>query len=190
MRISSQEKEKLKEKILIEALPFLKKFGNDGAPVDKIMKQVGLTSGALYSHFKSKEDFFAQVLLREMHDLNDSYAAEVKEHGAKAVQHLIEGYLSEEHVKNVGDGCVFAALGMDLHRQKPSTRTIYEQKINERLELFARVLPHGTLEERIDKMRLIFSSLVGTMILARSMKNPEEIKKLLNSTKRQLLSFI
>ena len=66
MRISAEEKEKLREKILTEAIPFLKKTGSGGAPVDEIMKNVGLTSGALYSHFKSKEDFFVQVLLREL----------------------------------------------------------------------------------------------------------------------------
>lgn len=190
MRTSKQEKEKLKEKILVEALPFLKRFGNDGAPVDQIMKQVGLTSGALYSHFRSKEDFFAQVVLRELDRLIEKYTADVRKQGGDALARLIESYLSELHVNSVGEGCVFTALGADLHRQKPTVRALYEQKIEMLFQVLAQALPRGTPEERLERVRFVFSSLVGTLVFARSLKSAEAVENILTASRRQLLRNI
>ena len=65
----------LREKILDAAGPFLKRHGIDGAPVDKIMKEAGLTSGALYSHFKNKDDLCAQAVCRSLDAMLDGYEA-------------------------------------------------------------------------------------------------------------------
>lgn len=189
MRITSQEKEKLKEKILAEAIPFLKKAGSHGAPVDEIMKHVGLTSGALYSHFKSKEDFFVQVLLKELDCQRERHRQDIQEFGEKAFPRFIELYLSEKHVSAVSQGCLFVALGADMHRQKASLRALYENKIEALFETIAEGLSSGTSEERLAKVRFVFSSMVGAMTFARTMKSPQAIHGILTATKNQLLQM-
>lgn len=190
MRISAEEKEKLKEKILTEAIPFLKKTGSSGAPVDEIMKNVGLTSGALYSHFKSKEDFFVQVLLRELDNQREVHRQEIEKYGDKAFARFIERYLSDKHVSAVDKGCVFAALGADMHRQSAGIRAMYEEKIEALFATIAEGFSSGTPRERLAKARFAFSSMVGALTFARSMKSSEAASEILNTTKKQLLKMI
>lgn len=190
MRISAEEKEKLREKILTEAIPFLKKTGSSGAPVDEIMKNVGLTSGALYSHFKSKEDFFVQVLLRELDFQRELHHQEIEKYGVQAFPKFIERYLSDKHVNAVGQGCVFAALGADMHRQKAGIRAMYEEKIEALFATIAEGLSSGSREEKLAKARFAFSAMVGAMTFARTLKTPEAAHEILSTTKNQLLKMI
>jgi TetR/AcrR family transcriptional repressor of nem operon len=190
MRISAEEKEKLREKILAEAAPFLKKTGSSGAPVDEIMKNVGLTSGALYSHFKSKEDFFVQVLLRELDYQREVHRQQIEKHGPRAFSKFIERYLSDEHVNAVAQGCLFVALGADMHRQKAGIRAMYEEKIEALFATIAEGLSSGSYEERLAKVRFAFSAMVGAITFARTLKTAEAAHEILSTTKKQLLKMI
>lgn len=190
MRISREEKEKLRDKILSEALPALKLLGQSGAPVDKIMKKIGLTSGALYSHFESKDDFFAQVILRELDRLAETYRTAVQEKGLQGLVEIIDSYLSDRHLNGVAQGCVFAALGPDMCRQKAAVKALFEEKIHMIFEAAADGLKTGSKQERIDKVRFVFSSMVGALMYARNMRSEKAAQEILRSTKRQLLAFI
>jgi len=189
MRISVEEKQKLRERILIEAIPFLKKTGGQATPVDEIMKHVGLTSGALYSHFKSKEDFFVQVLLKELDEQCERHRKSIVKYGAKAFPRFIEIYLDEKHIQGVGQGCAFVSLGADMHRQKAAIRGLYEEKIETLFAMIAEGIPSGSKEERLAKVRFAFSSMVGALTFARTFKSAETAREILNATKTQLLKM-
>lgn len=189
MRTTAEEKQKIREHILVQAIPFLKKSGLDGAPVDQIMKHVGLTSGALYSHFQSKDDLCAQALLAELDRMIESQAEKVRTLGPGALPDLIESYLSEKHVTEVGRGCVFVALGSDLQRQRAKVRGQYEQKMKRLFTVLASSLPDGE-KQAVAKVSLIFSTLIGALVLARSMSDKESSNEFLQSTKQQLLRMI
>src|SRR5258708_12223023 len=85
----------LREKILDAAGPFLKCHGIDGAPVDEIMKEAGLTSGALYSHFKNKDDLCAQAVCRSLDAMLAAYRTVVREPARAGVSLLIAEYLTK-----------------------------------------------------------------------------------------------
>lgn len=50
-----------KERILQEALHIFAQHGYDGARMDKIASEVGITKASLYFHFKSKEEIFLEL---------------------------------------------------------------------------------------------------------------------------------
>lgn len=188
MRVTAEEKAKIKDRILRETMPFLKKSGLSGAPVDQIMSQVGLTSGALYSHFESKEDLFAQALLRELDHITGAHEGRVKSQGPNALAAFIELYLSKRHLNEVAKGCVFVALGADIHRQKPKIRALYQDKIQNLFRVLARSLPGEA--DRTGFVSFVFSSLVGALILARSMNDEVRSEEILTSTKHYLISMV
>jgi TetR/AcrR family transcriptional repressor of nem operon len=190
MRTKAGDKEKLKAKILAGALPYLKKSGLGNAPVDKIMAHADLTSGALYSHFKSKDDLFTQVVFHELDRLKEAYATEIAENGSKGLKNILEEYLSWDHVRGQGEGCVFAALSADMHRGSSGDKSVYEEKINELFEILASGFSSGSKSERQSKARFVFASLVGTMAFARSMKSKESALEILNATKSQLIKCV
>jgi TetR/AcrR family transcriptional repressor of nem operon len=186
MRTKAGEKEKLKEKILTEALPFLKKFGRDGAPVDKIMAAAGLTSGALYSHFKSKDDLFTQVILRELDRVRENYETLHREKGARAIPAFLDLYLQDAHIDAVEKGCVFVALGADMKRLKPAEREKFDEKIEAVFQAMAQGFG-GSAKERMEHAAFLFSSVVGAITFARSMKSRGAATAVLSATKKELL---
>lgn len=190
MRITQQEKEKLHNQILDEALPYLKQFGLAGAPVDRVMKQVGLTSGALYSHFKSKEDLFSQAIFRELDRLQSRLDQLVKDHGEAALLRFVDYYLNPKHILAVGEGCLFVALSTDMRKSSPTTKAIYEEKLDAIFNTLGNAFKKGSAEEKKSKVQFIFSSLVGTLSFARSMKSAEAAQNILKATQQQLRLYL
>ncbi len=189
MRVTQEEKAQIKEKILAEAIGSLKVWGQAAAPVDKIMKRLGLTSGALYSHFKSKDDFFAQVILKELDRLIAQHKEHHKKYGPNTATKYVEYYLDERHADAVERGCMFVALGADLHRLKPSVREMIEDKLQMMFACIAEGLPHKTKQDRLRYAKIIFSSMVGTLVLARAMKNEAAKVDLIRNTKQLLITI-
>ncbi|MDE1153837.1 MAG: TetR/AcrR family transcriptional regulator [Micavibrio sp.] len=190
MRLTKEDKTALKTRMLREALPALKTMGSHGAPVDKIMRRAGVTSGALYSHFKSKDDFFAKSILHELDAMAEKYTGRVAKHGAKTLEMLVENYLDERHIDGVEQGCLFVSLGADMHRFKPAVRAQFEEKITALFRVLADALPKGTPAARYDKVSFIFASLAGTLLFARNMKNRDTARDLFTTTRHQLLHFL
>src|SRR6266496_2109245 len=103
----------LRRDMLDAVVPALKAHGG-GAPVDQLMKAAGLTSGALYSNFKNKEDLCAQAICVALDQVLDRYRAVLAEHGSEGLGLIVDEYLSDAHVSGVASGCPFAALGSDM----------------------------------------------------------------------------
>ena len=69
MRYAKDHKQATRKRILEAAGRRFKKDGIDGAGVAAVMTDAGLTNGAFYAHFKSKEDLVANVLADQLHTL-------------------------------------------------------------------------------------------------------------------------
>ena len=188
MRVTAEKKAEIKERILHESIPFLKKSGLNGAPVDQIMKHIGLTSGALYSHFESKDDLFAQALLKELDIIIAGHEERVKKQGAAALPSFIEYYLSNRHVQEVARGCVFVSLGADIHRQPQKIKAAYQKKVQGLLRIMAQSLPGSG--DHTPFVSFVFSSLIGAVVLARSMSDTTAAQAFLIAAKQQLMSLV
>ncbi len=190
MRISQTEKLKLRERILTEALSSLKLKGANGVSVDELMRNLGLTSGALYSHFKSKNDLFQQVVQKELDRLIAHHQSQIERLGVRALADFVDSYLVDGHIDSIQRGCIFAALGADLQRQKPNVRKKFGAKMQDLFETMASGSVQLSPTVRLAKVHFVFSSLVGSLVLARSLQNSKMQSQILNTAKNQLLNFI
>lgn len=192
MKTKKGEKEKLKLHILDKAVAHFKKHGRSGAGADPIMKHLGLTRGALYSNFKSKDDFFAHAICRDLENLEESLAQRFREDGALALRKMIEDHLSENSLVDIGNSCVFTSLSSDMQRCKPSHRAAFEEYMNRIYALFATALkkqsPNTSDKEIQAKALNLYSSLVGTLAMARTMKDKKRAMEILEAGKRFLIS--
>jgi len=66
MRVSREQAEANREKILEVAGTLFRERGFDGTAVDDIMRRAGLTHGGFYGHFGSKDDLAAETCARVM----------------------------------------------------------------------------------------------------------------------------
>ena len=72
MKTKKGDKEKLRVTILEKAIAYFKVHGTGGAGIADLMKDVGLTTGALYSHFESKDDLSLKPFTTSWRSSNSS----------------------------------------------------------------------------------------------------------------------
>ncbi len=59
MRYDSEHKKRTRQRVLSEAAAAIRAVGPDGIGVAGVMAKAGLTHGAFYAHFESKDDLVA-----------------------------------------------------------------------------------------------------------------------------------
>ncbi len=174
MKTKKGEKEKLKLLILERATAYFKKQGRSGSASEHMMSEMKLTRGALYSHFKDKDDLFVQAVSHDLGVLEAVIADRLKTVSHGAIAGMIDDHLSEHSLQNVGNSCVFTSLSSDMNRCKASERKIFESHMIRLYELFeeglARDFPKATKSELHAKAINLYSGLVGTLSMARTMK--------------------
>lgn len=191
MRTARGEKEKLRTVILGKAIAYLKKHGRGESGTDQIMKHMGLTRGALYSHFKSKDDLFAHAVCFDLKNLEENLTSRFETEGKMALKNMIEDHLSEKSLTNVGNSCVFTSLSTDMQRCEADHRAMFEKYMIRIYALFAQAMkeqfPEDTTEENLAKAINLYSALVGTLTMARTIKDPKLARQTLKVGRTYLI---
>lgn len=181
-------KEATHERIVTVAAQAIRRNGYDGTGVADLMKQAGLTHGAFYAHFSSRE-----AMLAEAADcaFSQSAAALAKlAAGAppeKALAALLGAYLSKAHQEQVATGCPLAALGSETARQMPEVRRAATRHVKEVIDLVARLSPDWGQPEAHERALVTVSTMVGALLLARAVDDPALSESLRASALQHLL---
>src|SRR3954468_24439550 len=95
MRYSKDHKQVTRERIVEAAGRRFKQDGIEGTGVATVMSDAGLTNGAFYGHFASKEDLVANVLADQLRAQRESFCAETTDRAG--LEAFIRSCLSPEH---------------------------------------------------------------------------------------------
>lgn len=169
---ASNRKEVTHTRIVETAARAIRRSGYYGTGVADIMKEAGLTHGGFYAHFASRDAMLAEAADRageETIAIAKKIFAEVP--GDKALQALIQVYLSNEHMANIESGCSLAALGSEMPRQAPEVKKASTCRVKEMIALIESRLsdqPNANAEALV-----MLSTMVGTLLLARAVEDPE-----------------
>ena len=93
--------------------------GYAGTSIDDIMLAAGLTRGAFYAHFESKEDLFAEVIRAGHGLLRKLRATDATVGGA------IDAYLDKDDLAANALGCILVALAGDVARASLPAQLAY-----------------------------------------------------------------
>jgi AcrR family transcriptional regulator len=118
MRYSSEHKQQTRERLLASSGALAKRGGFSSTGVAGLMKAVGLTAGAFYNHFPSKDDLFTEVVRRELS--NSPLARDNVDR--QRLKRLLEQYLSLAHLHNPEGGCPLPPLGVEIARAERPVR--------------------------------------------------------------------
>lgn len=175
MRYSPEHKARNHEKILSMAARSFREHGGDSSGIGTVMKKAGLTKGGFYRHFESKDDLFVEAVARAFDEMGRGMvqvATSAPE--GHALQAIIEHYLSEQHAKSPGSGCVVSALGPELARRPLSVRKRIEASMEAYRERLLPFVPGRTREEKLAKYLVLFPSMAGVLTTARVTSSPEK----------------
>ena len=127
MRYGKDQKQATRQRILEAAGRRFKQDGIDGAGVAAVMSDAGLTNGAFYAHFASKEDLVANVLADQLRAQRQSLDAQPADRAG--LEAFIRSYLSPEHRDQAADGCPSAALLDEIARRPAATRQVFTDEL-------------------------------------------------------------
>lgn len=161
------------QRIVTVAARAIRRSGYDGTGVADIMKEAGLTHGAFYSHFASREAMLAEAAGKACAESAAGVAAvAASAPPAMALKTMLAAYLSSEHVQQLETGCPLAALGSETSRQAPEVRRVVTRHIKATIDLLARQSPDWGQQSAHERALVALSTMVGAVMLARAVDEP------------------
>src|SRR5262245_49081891 len=172
----TSRKAETRERIVRAAARALRKHGYEGVGVAEVMKDAGLTHGGFYAHFDTRDSHLAQAANHAGAEAIESLSRAVA--AAKPGEELaalVDGYLSDRHLRapEEGRGCAVAAAGSEVPRQSSEVRRTATRRIKDLIGLVERQMPGWGKAGSRDKAMAILGCLVGTLLIARAVDDPE-----------------
>ncbi|MBX9943816.1 MAG: TetR/AcrR family transcriptional regulator [Reyranella sp.] len=131
MPVNPHRKARTRQEILDHAARLFRLRGYEATTIDDVMLAAGLTRGAFYAHFESKDDLFAEVL-RTSHGLlrllRSRTGDDPRTLGREAAR-VLDDYLHKDHIGEVSVGCTLAALPGDVGRGPLAARLAYANAV-------------------------------------------------------------
>jgi TetR/AcrR family transcriptional regulator, transcriptional repressor for nem operon len=177
MRYGKGHKQATRQRILEAAGRRFKQDGIDGAGVAAVMSDAGLTNGAFYAHFSSKEDLVANVLADQLRAQRQNVDAEPS--GRAGLEAFIRAYLSPQHRDQSADGCPSAALLDEIARRPAATRQVFTDELMGVIDDIASRLDTTDAEAARTDALTIFGMMLGTLQLARALTDRDLSDQLL-----------
>jgi TetR/AcrR family transcriptional regulator, transcriptional repressor for nem operon len=177
VRYGKDHKQATRERIIEAAGRRFKQDGVDGAGVAAVMSDAGLTNGAFYGHFTSKEDLVANVLADQLRAQRQSFDAQPPDRAG--LEAFIRSYLSPQHRDQCADGCPSAALLDEIVRRPAATKQVFTEELTRSMDdIASRLDPTDVEAARTDALTL-FGLMVGTLQLARALTDRDLSDQLL-----------
>jgi TetR/AcrR family transcriptional repressor of nem operon len=164
MRVSKEQAETNRTSLLEAAGRLFNEKGFDGVGVVEVAKEAGLTHGALYAHFPSKDALAAEAF-------SDGIAHRLASmrRRKRTFEEYLDAMFSTESRDNLANGCPMTASASEIARQGIAVAASFAQAFQETV---------AVLEESIEsempasqKRHLAISALtaqIGAMAVARA----------------------
>ena len=177
MRYGKDQKQATRRRIVEAAGRRFKQDGIDGTGVAAVMSDAGLTNGAFYAHFASKEDLVANVLADQLRTQRHRFDARPSDRAG--LEAIIRDYLSPQHRDHCADGCPSAALLDEIARRPAATKQVFADELLDTADdIAARLDPTDPDGARTHALAL-FGMMIGTLQLARALPDRNESDQLL-----------
>ncbi|RFB76732.1 TetR/AcrR family transcriptional regulator [Methylovirgula sp. 4M-Z18] len=181
MRVSRVQAEENRQAVINVASRLFREHGFDGIGLKDLMESAGLTQGAFYKQFASKDDLMVQASRRALEHAFDRWSAAAAANPQDPFGAVIAFYLSMEHGAEKMDGCPIVALGSDAARQGADVKASFEAGIREYLELLGRWLTDADARESSNKTMAVLSTMIGAVVLSRAVNDQDLSKRFLQS---------
>jgi TetR/AcrR family transcriptional repressor of nem operon len=186
----AERKRETHQRIVEIAARHFREEGLAGAGLQRIMKEAGLTHGAFYSHFESKDDLVAEALVSTLARERKRWAGGVaKLPGPARLGRLVARYLSPAHRDAPGAGCPLPSISAEIVRASAPVRRAFDAELRETIAQVESVeqgkAAHGRdAEEAHARAAGIVALCVGGLLLARAAGDSELSDDILRSCQR------
>jgi TetR/AcrR family transcriptional regulator, transcriptional repressor for nem operon len=185
VRYASNHNERTRDRIVTAAARRFREKGFGGAGVDDVMASAGLTAGAFYGHFDSKEALLAEALAAGVpHTVERLTAGLETLDGVAWLREVVRRYLSRSHRKDVAEGCALPALTAEVARQGPRARKAFEAYLRGIVRALEGKAPGGPGLSPEDRMLATVALFAGGLMLARAVHDERLSDRILRACRR------
>lgn len=161
MKVTKAQATENRDAILHAAAEQIRARGFDQMSVAEVARAAGLTHGALYSHFKSKEGLKAEAT-------GHTFEATAHAFTGLAPDEFLGRYLSSDHRDNPQAGCPNAALVSEVWRQPTETQEAFREGLGRFVDLTDASLALADGRSDHDRAIMVFAAMVGGLALSRA----------------------
>lgn len=180
MRYSPEQKEKTRKRIVSAAGRSFKKGGYSGIGVDGLAKEAGVTSGAFYGHFTSKEAAFKEAITAELGELHSAIEHFKQEFGDTWWTEFAKFYTNQKRTCDLTESCGLQSLTPEVGRSTDDVRDIFEEELLKIAEL-------ANDKQDMDKTWASLAMLIGGVTLARAVKNTDLSSTIAEAIKNEVV---
>lgn len=170
-RYPADHKSDTRRRMIAAAGRRFKTDGFDGSGIAALVGDAGLTNGAFYGHFSSKDDLIASVVAEQLESQQEAIAALPE--GDDAVADYVRGYLSRWHRDHPAQGCPSAALLAEIGRSGDRVRDAYTDGAAAIIGQLAERLGPGGGSDATNRAIAIFTVMLSAIQLARAVTDAE-----------------
>jgi TetR/AcrR family transcriptional repressor of nem operon len=168
MRRSREDALETRRRIVGTAAKLFRARGISRVSVADVVGALGLTEGAFYRHFESKDMLVAEAI--EAASIESAARQEATAPGEAVAARraaLVGAYLSKQHKDHPGGGCPVAALAAEMAHESLSSKKAFTRALDRLLCSLEGVVPGASKEDRQRRLRAAVG-LVGALVLARA----------------------
>jgi AcrR family transcriptional regulator len=188
VRYGKEQKQATRQRIIETAGHRFKQDGIDGSGIATLMADAGLTNGAFYAHFDSKEDLVAATVAEQLRAQADSFGQQVAEPGG--MEQLVRNYLSAQHRDHPGLGCPSAALLDEITRCSEDTKRAYTDGMLAVVDAVAvHTAPRDPQSARVQLLN-VFAMMAGTLQFSRALADNELADQILEQGIDDVLALL
>ena len=171
----AESKQESLDRILDAAARRIREEGLDGAAIVPVMRDAGLTHGAFYSHFSSKEELASAAFSRAITTGRSHWIKPMRgESWRERLTSLAKRYLTTAHRDDLSTSCGFATLSSDAAHASDVFRGSYERELRGSLAAIC----DGD-DEHLDDAITLMTVCVGGMALSRAVADPKFSNRIL-----------
>lgn len=190
MRVSKEQAAQNHRKIVTAASRLFRERGIGATGVDAITEDAGLTHGAVYSQFGSKEAIAAEAMREALAGSRRLWRRLLERNGrGKAFPAIVARYLSRDHRDSTGTGCVVAALGSEIAKQPERVRDAFTAELAQALDFIAELMPRTSRSRSYEDAIAAFAIMAGALILARAVSDEHLSNRILEATAKRVIDL-
>ena len=179
-------------RIVESARRLFNRHGFEQVTIDQIMAAAGLTRGAFYHHFRSKDELYASAVASFVtcnpFAIKTADAAQVIRDPRRLARMLVELYLSDDVLDDIDLHCPLYALPSDVARAGLEPQQAYTDLIRGMGHIYRAALKG--VRDAGRRAETMVALCVGGMVLARTTNDPGLRKSLRASARHQALALL
>jgi TetR/AcrR family transcriptional regulator, transcriptional repressor for nem operon len=164
MKVSKSKASDNRGAILSAASTQIRSRGLGQTGVADVARAAGLTHGALYSHFQSKDALTAEAM-------TCAFADCLHEFSGLPAPKFLQRYLSTDHRDHPEVGCPTAAMVSEVARQPAELKAAFRSGVDRFIALAGKSLEAVGAEHGKDRAILMFAAMVGGLALSRAIRD-------------------